>query len=183
MVPTKFSGSNDYSRPAKGPTHEELAFEAEIDLTYVGGIERGKRNPSLMVKARIADSLRSDNSSVQFLRIAKTHRRKVPPIELVSDADAEVNGFQIAWRRAAMHMVDDQSGGAAEGNKPLFNPWPGPIWMEPVFSITLLISTKPASADFYAGDSEQTSAGGGVCDQKFHVNLNAFDISYFREIP
>jgi transcriptional regulator with XRE-family HTH domain len=38
-------------------TQEELAFEAEIDLTYVGGIERGKRNPSLMVMARIADAL------------------------------------------------------------------------------------------------------------------------------
>jgi transcriptional regulator with XRE-family HTH domain len=38
-------------------TQEELAFEAEIDLTYVGGIERGKRNPSLLVMARIADAL------------------------------------------------------------------------------------------------------------------------------
>ena len=38
-------------------TQEELAFEAEIDLTYMGGIERGKRNPSLMVMARIADAL------------------------------------------------------------------------------------------------------------------------------
>lgn len=38
-------------------TQEELAFEAEIDLTYVGGIERGKRNPSLIVMARIADAL------------------------------------------------------------------------------------------------------------------------------
>jgi transcriptional regulator with XRE-family HTH domain len=38
-------------------TQEQLAFEAEIDLTYVGGIERGKRNPSLMVMARIADAL------------------------------------------------------------------------------------------------------------------------------
>ncbi|WP_370146587.1 helix-turn-helix domain-containing protein [Bradyrhizobium ottawaense] len=38
-------------------TQEELAFAAEIDLTYVGGIERGQRNPSLMVMARIADAL------------------------------------------------------------------------------------------------------------------------------
>jgi transcriptional regulator with XRE-family HTH domain len=38
-------------------TQEQLAFEAEIDLTYVGGIERGKRNPSLLVMARIADAL------------------------------------------------------------------------------------------------------------------------------
>jgi transcriptional regulator with XRE-family HTH domain len=38
-------------------TQEKLAFEAEIDLTYVGGIERGKRNPSLLVLARIAEAL------------------------------------------------------------------------------------------------------------------------------
>jgi transcriptional regulator with XRE-family HTH domain len=28
-------------RQQKGLTQEQLAFEAEIDLTYVGGIERG----------------------------------------------------------------------------------------------------------------------------------------------
>ncbi len=38
-------------------TQEQLAFEAEIDLTYMGGIERGKRNPSLMVMGRIAKAL------------------------------------------------------------------------------------------------------------------------------
>jgi transcriptional regulator with XRE-family HTH domain len=38
-------------------TQEQLAFEAEIDLTYMGGIERGKRNPSLLVMGRIADAL------------------------------------------------------------------------------------------------------------------------------
>jgi transcriptional regulator with XRE-family HTH domain len=44
-------------RQQKKLTQEELAFEAEIDLTYVGGIERGKRNPSLLVMVRIADAL------------------------------------------------------------------------------------------------------------------------------
>jgi transcriptional regulator with XRE-family HTH domain len=38
-------------------TQEQLAFDAEIDLTYLGGIERGRRNPSLMVMARIAEAL------------------------------------------------------------------------------------------------------------------------------
>jgi transcriptional regulator with XRE-family HTH domain len=38
-------------------TQEQLAFEAQIDLTYMGGIERGRRNPSLLVMARIADAL------------------------------------------------------------------------------------------------------------------------------
>jgi transcriptional regulator with XRE-family HTH domain len=45
-------------------TQEKLAFVAEIDLTYVGGIERGKRNPSLLVMARIADAL-----SVPLIRL------------------------------------------------------------------------------------------------------------------
>jgi transcriptional regulator with XRE-family HTH domain len=44
-------------RKAKGLTQEQLAFEAEIDLTYVGGIERGRRNPSLMVLVAIAKAL------------------------------------------------------------------------------------------------------------------------------
>jgi transcriptional regulator with XRE-family HTH domain len=44
-------------RLENGLTQEQLAFEAQIDLTYVGGIERGKRNPSLLVMAHIADAL------------------------------------------------------------------------------------------------------------------------------
>lgn len=44
-------------RLAKSMTQEVLAFEAELDLTYIGGIERGRRNPSLIVMARIADAL------------------------------------------------------------------------------------------------------------------------------
>lgn len=45
------------ARQAKGLTQEQLAFEAKIDLTYLGGIERGRRNPSLLVLARIASAL------------------------------------------------------------------------------------------------------------------------------
>ena len=44
-------------RRQKGLTQEELAFEAKIDLTYMGGIERGKRNPSLLVIVRTAKAL------------------------------------------------------------------------------------------------------------------------------
>jgi transcriptional regulator with XRE-family HTH domain len=44
-------------RLQKGMTQEALAFAAEIDLTYIGGIERGRRNPSLLVMARIAEAL------------------------------------------------------------------------------------------------------------------------------
>ena len=38
-------------------TQEKLAFEADLDLTYIGGIERGRRNPSLLAMARIAKAL------------------------------------------------------------------------------------------------------------------------------
>jgi transcriptional regulator with XRE-family HTH domain len=44
-------------RTEAGLTQEQLAFEAEIDLTYLGGIERGRRNPSLLVMVRIAQAL------------------------------------------------------------------------------------------------------------------------------
>jgi transcriptional regulator with XRE-family HTH domain len=44
-------------RLALGLTQEEVAFRAKIDLTYMGGIERGVRNPSLLVMGRVADAL------------------------------------------------------------------------------------------------------------------------------
>lgn len=44
-------------RHQRGLTQEQLAFEAKIDLTYVGGIERGRRNPSLIVITRLASAL------------------------------------------------------------------------------------------------------------------------------
>lgn len=44
-------------REERGLTQEQVAFEAQIDLTYLGGIERGRRNPSLLVIVRIAGAL------------------------------------------------------------------------------------------------------------------------------
>lgn len=51
-------------RQERGLTQEQLAFAAEIDLTYVGGIERGKRNPSVVVLARIAEALETNPSEL-----------------------------------------------------------------------------------------------------------------------
>jgi len=45
------------ARHKAGLTQEQLAYEAKIDLTYAGGIERGRRNPSVQVLARVADAL------------------------------------------------------------------------------------------------------------------------------
>ena len=53
-------------RHARGLTQEQLAFEAKIDLTYVGGIERGRRNPSLLVMARIASALDTEPGNLMI---------------------------------------------------------------------------------------------------------------------
>jgi transcriptional regulator with XRE-family HTH domain len=44
-------------RKARGLTQEKLALDAAIDLTYLGGIERGRRNPSVAVLGRLAGVL------------------------------------------------------------------------------------------------------------------------------
>jgi transcriptional regulator with XRE-family HTH domain len=44
-------------RQAKGLSQEELAFRAKIHRTYLGGIERGERNPGLKNIAAIAKAL------------------------------------------------------------------------------------------------------------------------------
>ena len=47
------------ARKALGWSQEELAFETDIDRTYISGIERGVRNPSLDMIAKLAKTLKS----------------------------------------------------------------------------------------------------------------------------
>jgi transcriptional regulator with XRE-family HTH domain len=44
-------------RRAKGWSQEELAFKSGVHRTYLGGIERGERNPALKNIAAIAKAL------------------------------------------------------------------------------------------------------------------------------
>ena len=44
-------------RLAKGFSQEELAFKSGVHRTYLGGIERGERNPALKNIAAIAKAL------------------------------------------------------------------------------------------------------------------------------
>lgn len=39
-------------------TQEQLAHDAEIDVTYLRGIEAGRRNPTISVVGRFADALK-----------------------------------------------------------------------------------------------------------------------------
>ncbi len=47
-------------RRERGLSQEKLAFEAEIDRTYVSQIERGVINPSLLVLHKVGRALRAD---------------------------------------------------------------------------------------------------------------------------
>lgn len=47
-------------RRAKELSQEELAHRASVHQTYLSGVERGKRNPSIGVLARIAAALDAD---------------------------------------------------------------------------------------------------------------------------
>jgi transcriptional regulator with XRE-family HTH domain len=47
------------ARKALGLSQEELALEADIDRTYVSGMERGTRNPSLTMIAKLAERLKT----------------------------------------------------------------------------------------------------------------------------
>jgi transcriptional regulator with XRE-family HTH domain len=45
-------------REASRLSQEDLAFEAELHRTYISGVERGVRNPTVTVVAKIAEALR-----------------------------------------------------------------------------------------------------------------------------
>jgi transcriptional regulator with XRE-family HTH domain len=51
-------------RTEVGLTQEGLAFETGLDRTYVSGIERGRRNPTLTVIAILAEGLKTTASEL-----------------------------------------------------------------------------------------------------------------------
>ena len=51
-------------RQERGLSQERLAHLAGLDRTYVSGIERGERNPSLENLLRLADTLDVDFSEI-----------------------------------------------------------------------------------------------------------------------
>jgi transcriptional regulator with XRE-family HTH domain len=48
------------ARKEKGWTQEDLADEAEIDRSYIGGVERGERNVTFSMLCRIARAIGRD---------------------------------------------------------------------------------------------------------------------------
>ena len=55
---TKQLGKNIRAiRLSQGRSQEQFAFDAEIHRTYVSGVERGARNPSITVVEKFAKAL------------------------------------------------------------------------------------------------------------------------------
>ena len=54
---TAFGSNVRKHRQGKGLTQEKLAVSAHLDPTYISGIERGLRNPSVLSAIRIAKAL------------------------------------------------------------------------------------------------------------------------------
>ncbi len=47
-------------REERGKSQEELAFDCDLHRTYVSGVERGVRNPTVVVLHRLARGLKVD---------------------------------------------------------------------------------------------------------------------------
>lgn len=55
-------------REAKGLSQEQLAFEADLHRTYVSGVERGVRNPTVLIVAKLANALGVEPSKLLELK-------------------------------------------------------------------------------------------------------------------
>ncbi len=53
----RFGNAVRNARTAAGLTQEDLAERSGLDRSYIGGVERGERNPTLTVIEKIADGL------------------------------------------------------------------------------------------------------------------------------
>jgi transcriptional regulator with XRE-family HTH domain len=52
------------ARRDSGLTQEELADRSDVHQTYISDVERGRRNPSLLVLHRLAAALKLDVSDL-----------------------------------------------------------------------------------------------------------------------
>ena len=62
---TRFGLNVRRRREAIGLSQEALAEKADLDRTYISGIERGTRNPTILSASRVAAALKT--SLAQFL--------------------------------------------------------------------------------------------------------------------
>lgn len=68
-------------RESKGIAQERLAWEAGVDRSYCGKIERGQANPSLNVLCRMADLLEVEVHTLLQPTLPRRARKKSNPVE------------------------------------------------------------------------------------------------------
>jgi transcriptional regulator with XRE-family HTH domain len=68
-------------RNERGLSQEELAFESGLHRTYVSGVERGVRNPTVVIIERIADALNVDPA-----QLIERRRNRTPTSRAVSSS-------------------------------------------------------------------------------------------------
>jgi transcriptional regulator with XRE-family HTH domain len=61
-------------RVQRGLSQERLAYDAEVDRSYVGGLERREENPTVDVLDRLAKTL-----GVSIGELFRKPRREAPP--------------------------------------------------------------------------------------------------------
>ena len=61
---TRFGGNVRKRRETLDITQESLAEKAELDQTYISGIENGDRNPTILSSLRIAKALKTSISEL-----------------------------------------------------------------------------------------------------------------------
>jgi len=59
-IKKKFGKKVKFMRTERGWSQEKLALTADLDRTYVPGIEKGERNVSITVIQKIADAFKVD---------------------------------------------------------------------------------------------------------------------------
>jgi transcriptional regulator with XRE-family HTH domain len=59
-IKKKFGKKVKFLRTERGWSQEKLALTADLDRTYVPGIEKGERNVSITVIQKIADAFKVD---------------------------------------------------------------------------------------------------------------------------
>jgi transcriptional regulator with XRE-family HTH domain len=83
-------------REEKGLTQEALAERADLDPTYISGIERGMRNPSVLSVVRIAKALGVTTSQL---------------MERVDDDNNSSNSEPVRAERNKIYSQNNRRGG------------------------------------------------------------------------
>jgi transcriptional regulator with XRE-family HTH domain len=87
------------ARKAAGLSQEELALEADVDRTYISQVERGKRNITVVILARLARAMRTSAAEL----LADT-RRIVEGARSRDDYRGLLNALCHAWTIPFMYV-------------------------------------------------------------------------------